>query len=124
MFLYALAATNFFCSFARVPPENKVEGPAPKLPLWWVIAVNTWVIINTAPFFWLPRGAGIRPMGWGMSLVLSAGLGFVGIIIGMRKKYERMPFQWLVIIMGFSPFPLGILLLQLARLLRGLIMER
>ncbi len=62
-------------------------------------------------------------MGLAAAIVLLVPAGFAGIILGMRKCYERMPYQWLVIILGFSPFPLAILLFQLARMLRGFIVE-
>ena len=119
----ALAAISAFWSVAVVQPGGEIHGPAPKLPLWWVITVNAVAVLSTIQFFSLPRGERIRPMGWGMLLFLLAGAGFIGITLGMRKRYERMPCQWLVIVLGFSPFPLGLALFQLARVLRAFVVE-
>ena len=63
-------------------------------------------------------------MGWGMLVFALAAAGLAGILLGTRKRYERMPCQWLVIILGFTPLPLAFALLHLAMAIRGFIIER
>jgi len=105
-------------------PSTKPSSRIPSLPFWWVSTVNALVFVNTIQFFSLPRGTGIRPMGWGVWVFMMGGAGFLGIILGMMRRYERMPYQWAVIIMGFTPVPLGFTMLYIARAICGFIIEK
>jgi hypothetical protein len=107
----------------RSQTQTQNEAPVSRLPLWWVLIVNGLVIANSIPFFFLPRGTGVRPMGSGMFLFMLVFAGFAGIILGMRRCYERMPYQWAVILLGFTPLPLGALLFLIARLICGFVVE-
>ena len=95
----------------------------PSLPFWWVLAANLLVIATSMQFFDLRRGEGIRPMGWGLFVFMLGGAGLVGIVLGMRRCYERMPYQWAVIILGFTPVPLAFTLFHLARWFCGFVVE-
>jgi len=44
--------------------------------------------------------------------------------LGMLKRYERMPYQGAVIIMAFTPVPLGFIILNVARIICGFVIER
>jgi hypothetical protein len=103
--------------------DTQTESRVPRLPFWWVLAANLLVIASSIQFFALPRGEGIRPMGWGIFVFMLGGAGLVGIILGMRRCYERMPYQWAVIILGFTPVPLAFTMLAVARWLCGFVVE-
>src|ERR1041384_6840590 len=105
------------------PPNLETESRSPQLPFWWVLAANALVVVSTIQFFFLPRGAGTRPMSWGMLVFMLAAAGLAGIVLGMRKCYERMPYQWLVIVLGFSPLPLAFIMFHLALCLCGFVVE-
>ncbi len=62
-------------------------------------------------------------MGWGMLVFMLAAAGLGGIVLGMRRCYERMPYQWAVIILGFTPLPLAFTLFHLARWFCGFVVE-
>jgi len=85
--------------------------------------VNLFVVYITVPFYFVPRGELIRPMGWSMVASLTMFPGFGGIAIGMLRRYERVPHQWIIILLGLSPVPLAYLLFRLAVLIRGFIPE-
>jgi len=103
--------------------EKQVESRVPGLPFWWVLAANLLVIASSIQFFRLPRGEGIRPMSWGMFVFMLGAAGLVGIVLGMRRCYERMPYQWAVIVLGFTPVPLAFTLFHLARWFCGFVVE-
>ncbi len=104
-------------------PEVQSESRVPRLPFWWVLIANALVVISTIQFFFVPRGTGVRPMGYGFLVFMLAAAGLAGIVLGMRRCYERMPYQWCVIILGFTPLPLSVVMFNVARWLCGFIVE-
>ena len=86
--------------------------------------MNLFVVYITVPFYFLPRGELVRAMGWSMLAWLAMFPGFGGIAIGTLRRYERVPHQWLIILLGLSPVPLAYLLFRLAVLIRGFIPEQ
>lgn len=93
------------------------------LPFWCVACTNLFVVFITIPFYFLPRGELVRPMGWSMLAGLTMFPGFGGIALGMLRRYDRVPHQWLIILLGLSPVPLALLLFWLAVHIRGFIPE-
>src|SRR5712672_3222283 len=108
--------------------NNSQKNPEKKssffcLPFFWVLCVNVFVIYISVPFYFLPHGERIRPMGWSMLTVMAMFAGFGGIILGMFRRYERVPHQWLIVTLALSPLPLAYMLFRFAILIRGLVPE-
>ena len=83
------------------------------------------IVFISYPFFFVPRGRGIRPMAWAMALfVTAAGTFLVGLpcsFIGTTSNKRLI--GWLGVILGIAPWPLGSAMLHIAMALRGFELE-
>jgi hypothetical protein len=98
---------------------------ASRFPLWWVIGVNVIAALLMVQFYWVPRGAEIRPMGpayWGAMLVI-AGLVGIPMVLPTLWRHRQLVWPWLVVVLSISPFPLMMLIFQSAQHFREFILE-
>jgi len=101
-------------------------------PLAGILAVSSglffcWIVIlTTIPFAFVPRGLGIRPMGWaslmfelaGVALIPGLALSTISAILGEPRKL----WFW-GIVLSLTPLPLSIMLLRLISLVFGVELE-
>jgi hypothetical protein len=96
-----------------------------RFPLWWVLGVNLAVVLLTIQFYWVPKGMGIRPMGWTawMFMLTVAGLVGIPIVWPTLRRHRRLFWPKLVVIGSLSPLPIAMLIFSHAQHLRGFILE-
>ena len=97
-----------------------------RFPLWWVLGVNLAVVLLTVQFYWVPKGMGIRPMGWTawMFMLTVAGLVGIPIVWPTLRRHRRLFWPKLVVIGSLSPLPIAMLIFAHAQHLRGFILEQ
>jgi hypothetical protein len=65
-----------------------------RFPLWWVLGVNLAVVLLTIQFYWVPKGMGIRPMGWTAWMFMLTFAGLVGIPIAQTIVLAQVSCDW------------------------------
>ena len=86
------------------------------------LITNGYVLFGSLQFFWVPRGASIRPMGWAMFVFLVSLVCFVTVAVlciqGVRKDRT---YGWMALSLplGMSPFLIAGGVLQFAAWLNG-----
>jgi len=93
-----------------------------RFPLWWALAANLLIIYLTLPFYSIPSGTRIRPMGWSASIFI---IGFVTLgafCSALGELYERpkQTWAWIALFLSIAPIPIALLMLRHAVLLKEL----
>jgi hypothetical protein len=83
------------------------------------------VTFISLPFFFVPHGSGIRPMGWAAAVLLLAGGTFlVGLPCSMiGTTSNKRWIGWLGVPLSIAPGPLGFAMLHIAMAIRGFVLE-
>lgn len=105
-----------------IPPTE--QRPS-RVPLWLVVVANALVLLITLPFYFVPIGARLRPMSWALWVLMLAALGVLALILVMPtlRRYRRLRWPWLVVALGFAPYPLAMAILHHAEHVRRFILE-
>ena len=74
-----------------------------------------------SPFFFVPRGAHIRPMGWAVQVICLAGFAFlIGVpaaLFALRQPPRKLAVTGLIL--SLLPYPLSIVLVRIAAAVCG-----
>ena len=102
-----------------------VQQQPSRVPLWLVAAANAIVLLITIPFYFVPIGARLRPMSWAMWVLMLAAVGVLGFILVLPtlRRYRRLRWPWLVVVLGFAPYPLAMAIIHHAEHVRRFILE-
>jgi len=110
----------------EIPPTIPIIQQRPsQFPLWWVVVVNGLVCLLMIQFYWVPRGAQIRPMGCALFVVMLTFVGLVAIpvIVPTLWRRPRMVWPWVALFLALTPFPLAQIILWHAQKVCGFILE-
>jgi hypothetical protein len=77
--------------------------------LVWILTVHCMVIVLTFPFYEVPKGTLIRPMGYGFNIIMWSLAGIVMAPVATVALYfrRRSLWAWLVLVLAFTPLPLA-----------------
>jgi hypothetical protein len=91
------------------PVIPQIQHRPSRFPLWWVLAINGLEFLLTIPFYLVPRGTPIRPMGWALYVVVLAfaALAAVPMVVPTLRRNPRMVWPWIVLVLALTPFPLA-----------------
>jgi len=98
---------------------------ASRFPLWWVLAVNFAVAFLAIRYYWVPKGAEIRPMGDAVLMFMLMLAGLIGILFVLPTlfRHRRLVWPWFVVVLSLCPYPLFMLIFHHAEHVRGFILE-
>jgi hypothetical protein len=116
----------FFNRRKSKPVTDKKRRVATTLALGTGIIFNLLVLVSTIPFLSVPRGRGIRPMGWAMFVFemafLALVIGLPMTIIGFVTERSRR-LNILATCLALTPLPLAIILLRVLAAACGFVCE-
>lgn len=107
----------------NVPPviSRHAHRPSP-VPLWLAVAANGTVFLLSIPFYQVPAGAQIRPMGWAFWMfgIAVGALSLIPVVILELWWSDIRGRSWVVaLLLALTPLPLSELMLHHAMWLRG-----
>src|SRR5690242_4704398 len=75
--------------------------------LAWLIAIHCIVIIQTLPFYEVPKDTLIRPMAQGLSVLVwsIAAVGIAPVAIVALYFRRRSLWPWVALVLAFTPLP-------------------
>jgi hypothetical protein len=98
--------------------DDQIES---RLPLWMAIIANTLSLLLSLQFFWVPRDAWIRPMGWSFWIFI-IGIGTLVVLpltLFNLKRLRGRTWPKYAVILALTPIPLAMLVAGLAHMIIG-----
>jgi hypothetical protein len=96
------------------------------LPFWFAFAPNALVIALSLPFYFVPAGDEIRPMGWASTCSTIAFFSLIVIppfAVSCMIQHRRFLWPLFSIFLALSPFPLAYFFLHNAAYTKGFTLE-
>ncbi len=98
--------------------EDQIES---RLPLWIAVVANSASLVLSLQFFWVPRGAWIRPMGlvlWILIIGVGALLVLPLVLFNLKRLRGRVWPRY-AIVLALTPVPLAMLISRVAQMIIG-----
>ncbi|MFA6563576.1 MAG: hypothetical protein WCV00_16845 [Verrucomicrobiia bacterium] len=105
----------------KPPIIQQPEPPPSRFPLWLALGANAANFLMSIQFYFVPSGAHIRPMAWGLWVIV-VGLGgsiALPLVFDVNRRHWRKVWPWLTVLLALTPFPLAMAMLAHASKVRG-----
>jgi hypothetical protein len=103
------------------PGESEDDQIESRLPLWMAVIANSASLVLSLQFFWVPRGAWIRPMGFALWILL-IGVGallVLPLVLFNLKRLRGRVWPKYAVVLALTPVPLAMLISRVAQVIIG-----
>jgi|SRR6267154_3308533 len=103
------------------PAMPQIQERSSRRPIWVGLMANVLTFLLSIHFYWVPAGAHVHPVIWGVCVFIIASVAFscMPFTLPLFSRGRPVFSVWLIVVLGMTPLPLAAAMLHHAAWLRG-----